>query len=228
MSALPLLRFSRIYAAPILLVAMLSICAPAHAQTYYWDNNDATAGFGTAGGTWAAPTTNNSTQGWSTSSAGTSALSGTTNTTTSDALNFGTGSAGLAAGTITVSGNVSSGAITFGTASGNITLSGGNITLAGSIASANTTLTHTITSNITLAASGISFGGGSRLTFDGVISGANALATDPGNFNGPITFNGNNTYTGNKVKGIGTMHKSNAVPIFSDEEAHDIATMRRG
>lgn len=34
-------------------------------------------------------------------------------------------------------------------------------------------------------------------------------------------------YTGTKVKGIGTMHKSNAVPIFSDEEAHDIARMRR-
>jgi len=35
-------------------------------------------------------------------------------------------------------------------------------------------------------------------------------------------------YTGTKVIGIGTMHKSNAVPIFSNEEAHDIATMRRG
>jgi hypothetical protein len=34
-------------------------------------------------------------------------------------------------------------------------------------------------------------------------------------------------YTGTKVKGIGTMHKSNAVPIFSDEEAQDIAKMRR-
>lgn len=34
-------------------------------------------------------------------------------------------------------------------------------------------------------------------------------------------------YTGTKIKGIGTMHKSNAVPIFSDEEAHDIAKMRR-
>lgn len=34
-------------------------------------------------------------------------------------------------------------------------------------------------------------------------------------------------YTGTKVKGIGTMHKSNAVPIFSDEEAVAIATMRR-
>ena len=35
-------------------------------------------------------------------------------------------------------------------------------------------------------------------------------------------------YTGDKVKGIGTLHKSNAVPIFSDEEAVAIATMRRG
>ena len=34
-------------------------------------------------------------------------------------------------------------------------------------------------------------------------------------------------YTGTKIKGIGTMHKSNAVPIFSDEEAVDIAKMRR-
>jgi len=34
-------------------------------------------------------------------------------------------------------------------------------------------------------------------------------------------------YTGTKVKGIGTMHKSNAVPIFSDEEAVAISTMRR-
>ena len=34
-------------------------------------------------------------------------------------------------------------------------------------------------------------------------------------------------YTGDKIKGIGTMHKSNAVPIFSDEEAVAIATMRR-
>ena len=35
-------------------------------------------------------------------------------------------------------------------------------------------------------------------------------------------------YTGTKIIGIGTMHKSNAVPIFSDEEAQDISKMRRG
>lgn len=35
-------------------------------------------------------------------------------------------------------------------------------------------------------------------------------------------------YTGTKVKGIATMHKSNAVPVFSDEEAVEISKMRRG
>jgi hypothetical protein len=34
-------------------------------------------------------------------------------------------------------------------------------------------------------------------------------------------------YTGTKVRGIATMHKSNAVPVFSDEEAQDISKMRR-
>jgi hypothetical protein len=34
-------------------------------------------------------------------------------------------------------------------------------------------------------------------------------------------------YTGTKILGIGTMHKSNAVPVFSDEEAKSISSMRR-
>lgn len=34
-------------------------------------------------------------------------------------------------------------------------------------------------------------------------------------------------YTGTMIKGIGTMHKSNAVPIFSDEQAVEISKMRR-
>jgi hypothetical protein len=45
---------------------------------------------------------------------------------------------------------------------------------------------------------------------------------------GNANWRPNPVYTGDKIKGIGTMHKSNAVPVFSDEEAHDIATMRRG
>lgn len=34
-------------------------------------------------------------------------------------------------------------------------------------------------------------------------------------------------YTGRLVKGIGTMHKSNAVPIIDEEHMKDIARMRR-
>lgn len=34
-------------------------------------------------------------------------------------------------------------------------------------------------------------------------------------------------YTGTMVKGIATMHKSNAVPVFSDEDAIAISKMRR-
>lgn len=37
----------------------------------------------------------------------------------------------------------------------------------------------------------------------------------------------NKVYTGTKIIGIGTMHKSNAVPIFSDSEAKEISSMRR-
>ena len=35
-------------------------------------------------------------------------------------------------------------------------------------------------------------------------------------------------YTGSAMLGIGTLHKSNAVPIFSQEDAMEQARMRRG
>lgn len=44
---------------------------------------------------------------------------------------------------------------------------------------------------------------------------------------GAVRTKGIPQYTGTKVLGIGTMHKSNAVPIFSNEEAVSISTMRR-
>ena len=43
----------------------------------------------------------------------------------------------------------------------------------------------------------------------------------------PATMAAPKVYTGTKVKGIATMHKSNAVPVFSDEEAVEISKMRR-
>lgn len=44
---------------------------------------------------------------------------------------------------------------------------------------------------------------------------------------GPVSSKQSQKYTGDKIKGIGTMHKSNAVPVFSDEEAVSLASMRR-
>ena len=44
---------------------------------------------------------------------------------------------------------------------------------------------------------------------------------------GVATLKPAKVYTGTMVKGIATMHKSNAVPVFSDEEAVDISKMRR-
>lgn len=35
-------------------------------------------------------------------------------------------------------------------------------------------------------------------------------------------------YTGDKILGIAIMHKSNMVPVFSNQEAVEISTMRRG
>lgn len=35
-------------------------------------------------------------------------------------------------------------------------------------------------------------------------------------------------YTGTKMIGIATLHKSNAVPVFSEDDAKDISKMRRG
>lgn len=35
-------------------------------------------------------------------------------------------------------------------------------------------------------------------------------------------------YTGTLIKGVATMHKSNAVPVFNDDQYKDVATMRRG
>jgi hypothetical protein len=44
---------------------------------------------------------------------------------------------------------------------------------------------------------------------------------------GPVNVRMPQRYTGDNIVGIGTMHKSNAVPIFSDQEAKDISSMRR-
>ena len=42
------------------------------------------------------------------------------------------------------------------------------------------------------------------------------------------TYKASPVYTGTKMIGIGQLHKSNAVPVFCDQDAIDIAKMRRG
>lgn len=44
---------------------------------------------------------------------------------------------------------------------------------------------------------------------------------------GAVASRERQVYTGNKILGIGTLHKSNAVPVFSEDEAQDMARMRR-
>jgi len=51
-----------------------------------------------------------------------------------------------------------------------------------------------------------------------------SMVTPGGSATKPVA---GNVYTGTAMKGIGTLHKSNAVPIFSNEEAIDQANMRR-
>lgn len=45
---------------------------------------------------------------------------------------------------------------------------------------------------------------------------------------GAVSSKPTQQYTGTKILGIGTLHKSNAVPVFSDDEAKEMARMRRG
>ncbi len=189
----------------------------AAAVTYYWDSNDATNGFGTAQGTWADPTTNDATQGWSTNSAGTNALSGTTSTTTSDDLNFGTASDQLGTGTINVSGNVSANIINIRSSSSSLTLSGGNISLQSGLSAINTAnttaITHTISSDITLNATQnwtVSNGGATgtaNLDVSGdILGGTNGLGKAG---NGTLTLSGaSNSWNGNTTVGGGTLNLS--------------------
>lgn len=43
----------------------------------------------------------------------------------------------------------------------------------------------------------------------------------------PCTKSAEKVYTGSNIVGIATMHKSNAVPVFSSEDAVEISKMRR-
>jgi autotransporter-associated beta strand protein len=147
-------------------IAAMLATQTAHAVVYYWDNNGTTAGYGSAGGTWASPTVSQ----WSTSTDGTGTPGASITTTGSDALNFGNGATGLGTGTINVTGTQNAASLIFATGSGNIMLSGGSI---GSL------------SNITV-------NGSSAATISSNINGSNINK----NGTGSLTLTGTQTYSG--------------------------------
>jgi autotransporter-associated beta strand protein len=165
----------------------------ASAQALYWDNDGATPGFGTATGTWAAPTTGNGTQGWSSDATGATLPTDVT-TTTGNTLNFGTSAAALAAGTITVSGTVDANKIVFAAStSGPFTLSGGTIAFGGTSPSiTNNRGGQTITSALTLNAntSIVTATSGTAITLNGAIGGPSNLTLTTANVN----LGGSNTF----------------------------------
>ena len=147
-----------------LLVAAITLWANgAFAQPYYYDNL-AGAGFGTAGGTWSSGG-NTGIPGWNTDSTGT-ATPGTVTTGTGDALNFGSvvgvTTNALAAGTITVSGAVSAGTLSYGGGSGAIVLSGGTLTLGATAGITNNTAnTQALNTQLSGAGTSLTLSGGS-------------------------------------------------------------------
>jgi fibronectin-binding autotransporter adhesin len=201
---------------------LIHFAAPsASAIVYYWDNNGDAAGFGTAAGTWAVPTTGNSTQGWSTSSTG-DAVPGDVTTTTDDLVQFGTAANGMGPGTVTVSGTVSTNRVTIPAASGAINLSEGTIELGGtnpSIVAQNQS--SVIGSEITLGANAtISYCRNTNtaglFTVDGQISGDfNLTFTTPnvntGNTNQIVFLGSANTYTGNTTITTGNVNNTTII-----------------
>ncbi len=138
--------------------------------TRYWDSNGTTAGFGTAGGTWTAPTVSR----WSTTAAGTGTPGASVTTAVNDPLFFGTNTTGqgLAGGTITVTGTVNAGSLTFGSQSTTaITLSGGTINMqAAGTVTVGASITHVISSVISGAATSFTKAGTGNLRLNGVNS----------------------------------------------------------
>jgi fibronectin-binding autotransporter adhesin len=174
----------------------------AHAASWYWDADDSTAGFGTAGGTWAAPTDAGAI-GWSDDSTGASAI-GSVTTTTSDTLYFGTDSLGLASGTVAVSGTVDAGNITFGSQSGDVTLSGGTINLGTSVITTNNA-SNTISS---------------------ILAGTGATLTKSGT--GTLILGQSNSYTGGTVVNSGTLTLANADATLNVGSIRGALTINQG
>ena len=144
----------------------------AFADTYYWDNNGGTAGFGTAAGTWMSTgTVGSATTGWGTSATGAVTPTGTITTLTTDTVNFGgTGTGnGMAAGSVAITGIVNTGNLNFGSANtGSVNLTGGTINFAAAVqTSVGSAQTSTISSTLTGAGTSYTKAGQGLLVLTG-------------------------------------------------------------
>lgn len=186
---LPVTKTYRLLA--VLAFCLLTASTVRSQSTYYWDSDGSIPGFGTASGTWAAPSASN----WSTSPTGV-LVPGSVSTSLLDSLNFGNSVTGLAPGTIAVNGTVSAGDITFALNSPGVTLSGGTINLAAAatIRTSSAYVADTINSVLS--------GAGTSLTVIGTTS-------NNGTGTGILTLSGNNTYTGATVISIGILQVTN-------------------
>jgi len=191
---------------PVIMLVLVMVALPVSAATYYYDNDSSTAGFGTAGGTWAAPTPG-PIPGWTTDATGASIPASIT-TLTTDTLNFGNGATGLAAGTITLSGALSSGSVNFASGSGAITLSGGT--------SLTLTASPTITvNNVSDIISTVLAGAGTTLTKAGtgtlILSGQNTVAGAVTVTAGELQLNNGSLNIGAKAISVATGTSQTAI-----------------
>ena len=199
---------------PIALVTGLTLllfALSASSATYYWDNNGTTAGFGSAGGTWAAPTVNQ----WSTDGTGVAAPGASITTATGDALNFGNGATGLGAGTITVN-TVSAGNMTFASGSGAISLSGGTITLAAAETITLNNASDTISSALAGAGTSLTKNGTGALSLSGGGTISGTLLVSAGTLNitgGTLTANGGFSAFGNTASTAGVVATSSGATL---------------
>ena len=198
------------------IAALLLSATSAQAATYYWDEDQATAGFGIAAGAWAAPTVDK----WSLDATGLSTAEASYTTVNGDSLYFGTDTVALGSGTIAVTGTVTATQLLFGKVSGAITLGavdtdatinlrGGAPQIWAASAAGTASSPHTINANLN-SNSNVNIGRQNTASeiyiINGDISGTFNLNMRVQNGTSYIALNGNNSgFTGDIAQVTGSL-----------------------
>jgi len=198
------------------IAALLLSATSAQAATYYWDEDQATAGFGIAAGAWAAPTVDK----WSLDATGLSTAEASYTTVNGDSLYFGTDTVALGSGTIAVTGTVTATQLLFGKVSGAITLGavdtdatinlrGGAPQIWAASAAGTASSPHTINANLN-SNSNVNIGRQNTASeiyiINGDISGAFNLNMRVKNFTSYVALDGDNSsFNGNIAQVTGSL-----------------------